>query len=111
MTSEALRQRCEQHVAALRRRIDELKDHAAGQPLVTVDFVAEVEKTLDGWEIYQEALQEDRNRGERGRLGEIPLRMGGSIVFTVLRASGELHLAFRLGHLGTGGGGRSFLVR
>jgi hypothetical protein len=64
ITSEALRRRCEQHVAALRRRIDALKDHAAGRPLVTVDFVAEVEKTLDGWEIYQDAVQEDRKRGE-----------------------------------------------
>jgi hypothetical protein len=52
--------RFEQRVAALRRRIDELKDRAAGRPLVTVDFLAEVEKTLDGWEVYQEALLEDR---------------------------------------------------
>jgi hypothetical protein len=64
MTSEALRRRCEQYVAALRRRIDALKEHAAGRPLVTIDFVAEVEKSLDGWETYQDALQKDRKRGE-----------------------------------------------
>jgi hypothetical protein len=48
----------------LRRRIDALKEHAAGRPLVTIDFVAEVEKSLDGWETYQDALQKDRKRGE-----------------------------------------------
>ena len=37
--------------------------------------------------------------------------MRESIVFTVLRASGELTPVFRLGDRGTGDRGRSFLIR
>lgn len=60
---ESARRQCEQHVAKLRRRIDELKESGTGRPLVSVDFVADVEKTLDEWETYQEALKRDRGRG------------------------------------------------
>ncbi|WP_041320294.1 hypothetical protein [Hyphomicrobium denitrificans] len=63
VTAEALQQQCERRVMALRRRIDDLKACAAGRPLATIDFVVEVEKTLDGWESYQEALQEEHKRG------------------------------------------------
>jgi hypothetical protein len=63
MTLEALQQLCERRVMALRRQIDDLKACAAGRPLATVDFVVEVEKALDGWESYQEALQQERKRG------------------------------------------------
>ncbi|HVJ76250.1 MAG TPA: hypothetical protein VM620_00325 [Hyphomicrobium sp.] len=61
---ESARRQCEQHVAKLRRRIDELKDSGTGRPLVSVDFVADVEKTLDEWEMYQEALKRDRGCGK-----------------------------------------------
>jgi hypothetical protein len=59
---ESVRRQCEQHVAKLRRRIDELKESGTGRPLVSVDFVADVEKTLDEWETYQEALKRDRTQ-------------------------------------------------
>lgn len=58
---EVLRRRCNEQSAALRRRLDILKDASAGRPLVTVDFLAEVEKTLDGWENYQQALRHHGN--------------------------------------------------
>lgn len=64
LTSDGARRRCERHVAELRRRIDKLKDCGAGSPLVTVDFVAEVEKTLDDWEYYHEMLRKDDCRGD-----------------------------------------------
>jgi hypothetical protein len=60
---ESARRQCEQHVAKLRRRIDELKESGTGRPLVSVDFVADVEKTLDEWETYQEAMKRDRGCG------------------------------------------------
>lgn len=49
-------------MTALHRRIDDLKARAAGQPLVTIDFLIEVEKILDGWQMYKEALQEERSK-------------------------------------------------
>lgn len=61
---ESTRRQCEQHVAKLRRRIDELKDSGTGRPLVSVDFVADVEKTLDEWEMYHEVLKRDRGCGK-----------------------------------------------
>lgn len=60
LSPEDARRKCERHIADLRRRIEMLKDSAAGSPLVTVDFVAQVEKTLDDWEVYHEMLHENR---------------------------------------------------
>lgn len=62
MTSEDLRNLCLRRAKALRRRIDDLKASGTGQPLVGIDFLADVEKTLDGWEMYEEALARERKR-------------------------------------------------
>jgi len=60
--SDDRRSLCLRRGGASRRRIDPLKASGAGRPLVGVDFLADVEKTLDGWEMCEEALAQERKR-------------------------------------------------
>lgn len=62
MASDDRRSLCLRRGGALRRWIDALKASGAGRLLVGVDFLADVEKALDGWEMCEEALVQERKR-------------------------------------------------